>query len=111
MFCISWNDCVNSLDFWNLPAKADFFAGFWNLPEKVRFFFCCDVCFLELLMMGSSVRVDFLSLVFYGIGSVQSPCFSQINQSQCYPALEGAKDIRVCSCRVVICLNLTNNRI
>lgn len=65
MFCISWNDCVNSLDFWNLPAKADFFAGFWNLPEKVRFFFCCDVCFLELLMMGSSVRVDFLSLVFF----------------------------------------------
>lgn len=64
MFCMSWNDCVNSLDFWNLPAKADFFAGFWNLPEKVRFFFCCDVCFLELLMMGSSVRVDFLSLVF-----------------------------------------------
>lgn len=39
MFCMSWSDCVSSLDFWNLPAKADFFAGFWNLPEKLRFFF------------------------------------------------------------------------
>lgn len=62
---MSWNDCVNSLDFWNLPANADFFAGFWNLPAKVRFCCCCDVCFLELLVMGSSIHVDFLSLVFF----------------------------------------------
>lgn len=111
MFCMSWNDCVNSLDFLNLPAKVDIFCWILESAGESEIFCCCDVCFLELLMMGSSVRVDFLSLVFYVIGSVQSPCFSQINQSQCYPALEGAKDIWVCSCRVGICLNLTNNRI